>query len=80
MQQGCFGYDGFPAKASQFPLNPYNASGYYTNGNLGGGSLATSPVNLYSGDPINVTLAYNGSLLQESLWIRRLWHPIALPT
>ena len=42
-------------------------SGYYTNGNIGGGSPSTSPVNLYSGDPINVTLTYNGSILHENL-------------
>jgi len=42
-------------------------SGFYTNGNIGGGSPSTSPVNLYSGDPINVTLTYNGSILHENL-------------
>ncbi len=67
VQQGFFGYGGFPGKSLAVSLESYNASGYYTNGTLGGGSLATSPVNLTSGDPINVTLAYDGSLLQESL-------------
>lgn len=47
---------------------PPTLSGLYTNGNLGGGSLNTSPVNLVSGDPINVTLIYNGLVLHESLF------------
>jgi hypothetical protein len=45
-----------------------SASGMYTNGSVGVGSApSTSPVNLESGDPINVTLSYNGSILQETL-------------
>ena len=43
------------------------ASGYYTNGASPNGSPSSSPVNLASGDPIDVTVTYNGSLLQESL-------------
>lgn len=43
------------------------ASGYYTNGASPNGSPSSSPVNLASGDPIDVTLTYNGSLLQENL-------------
>lgn len=46
--------------------NP-TTSGYYTGGGRPGGSPPTSPVNLASGDPINVTITYNGSLLQEKL-------------
>jgi len=43
------------------------SSGYYTNGGSPNGSPSTSPVNLASHDPIDVTISYNGSLLQESL-------------
>jgi hypothetical protein len=43
-------------------------TGLYTNGAVGPGSQSTSPVNLYSGDPINVTLSYDGSMLQETLF------------
>lgn len=64
---GQYGYAGFPGKSLAVSLDTNNVSGYYTNGNLGSGSLSTSPVNFKSGDPINVTLTYNGSLLQESL-------------
>jgi len=37
----------------------------YMNGGVGGSSQSTSPLNLFSGNPIAVTLTYNGSLLQE---------------
>ncbi len=40
-------------------------SGLYTNGNVGGGSFNTSPVNLASGHFIDVSLVYNGSTLRE---------------
>jgi len=43
-------------------------SGTYTDGGgVGNGSAATSPVSFLSGDPINVTLNYNGTTLQETL-------------
>jgi len=38
----------------------------YTSGNLGG-ATSSSPVALFTDDPINVSLAYNGSLLNETL-------------
>ncbi len=41
-------------------------TGLYTNG-ITGGSTSSTPVNLFSGHPINVSLSYNGSLLNESL-------------
>jgi hypothetical protein len=43
-------------------------SGTYTNGSgVGNGSTATSPVDFLTGDPINVTLSYNGTTLHETL-------------
>src|SRR5262249_48428101 len=44
-----------------------SASGYYTNGNVTGGSPNTGTVSLFSGDPINVTLQFDGALLHESM-------------
>jgi hypothetical protein len=65
---GWNGYGQFPGKSLAITLDgSTNSSGYFTNGNVGSGAVSTSPVNLGSGDPINVTLTYNGSLLQESL-------------
>lgn len=67
---GAYAYDGLPGKslAVTFESNNYSfTSGYYTNGTIGNGSLSTSPVDLFSGDPINVTLTYDGSFLHESL-------------
>ena len=66
-----YGSLGFISKSAAITLeiNPApTASGFYTDGNLGGGSPVTSPVNLISGDPINVTLAYNGTTLHENLF------------
>ena len=37
------------------------------HGNYSGGSPPVSPIVFSSGDPINVTLTYSGSALQESL-------------
>ena len=49
-------------------LNQGNSTtGLYTNGTVSVGTQSISPVNLYSGDPINVTLSYDGSMLQETL-------------
>lgn len=67
VQAGFLGYSGMPGKSLGVTLEAYNQSGCYTNGNLGGGSTATSPVNLNSGDSIHVTLAYDGAFLHESL-------------
>ncbi|HEY4311610.1 MAG TPA: hypothetical protein VGN12_19345 [Pirellulales bacterium] len=37
------------------------------NGSIPSGPGAVSPVNAYSGDPINVVISYNGSLVHEGL-------------
>jgi hypothetical protein len=47
--------------------NNSSATALYLDAGVGGGAATTSPVNLYSGDPIDVTLTYNGSLLHENL-------------
>ncbi len=44
-----------------------SSTGFYTGGNAGGGSAITIPVNIFSGDPINVSLSYSGSTLSETL-------------
>ena len=65
-----FGASGInPSAEISLEINSGNPgwSGFYTNGNIGGGSASTSPVNFFSGDPINVTLTYNGSVLHENL-------------
>jgi len=51
----------------QNSLNTANSSGFYTNGQINGGSASVNPVNLVSGDPINVTITYNGVALSETL-------------
>jgi hypothetical protein len=57
-------------------LGGNGGTGLYTGGNVGGGSASTSPVVLLSGDPanlpwtgdpINVSLVYNGTTLRETL-------------
>lgn len=65
---GAFGYVGIPGDSLGVTLElSGDASGYYTDGNFGGGSPSASPVVLGSNDPIKVTLTYNGSILQDSL-------------
>jgi len=49
-----------------FGVNGSN-SGYYTNGNVTGGSPSTAPVFPLSGDPINVVISFDGSKLTESM-------------
>lgn len=44
-----------------------SSTGLYTNANVGNGALSTSPLNLFSGDPINATITYDGHLLTEML-------------
>ncbi len=61
-----FAYGNLPNSVA-ITLESSNATGVYTNGNMSGGSASTSPVNLFSGDPINVSLTYNGTMLQETL-------------
>ena len=62
------GYSGIGKSAAVTLELGGTASGFYTNGSVGGGSPSTSPVNLLSGDPINVTLIYNGATLHENLF------------
>ncbi len=64
---GAYAYGGMSGDSLAVTFEGGSLSGYYTDGNLGGGALSTSPVNLDSGDPINIRLTYSGSLLQESL-------------
>jgi hypothetical protein len=65
---GSYAYVGITGKSLAVTFDDSNnTSGYFTNGVIGSGALSTSPVNLYSGHPINVTLTYNGTLLQETL-------------
>jgi hypothetical protein len=64
---GDYGYGGISGKSLAVTFEVNSTSGYYTNGNIAGGAFSTSPVKLTSGDPIDVTLTYDGSLLQESL-------------
>jgi hypothetical protein len=71
---GSLGYASIsPSAAVEFNLwdGGSNGTGYYTMGNTGhvGGLpyLSTSPVSLKSGDPIEVTLTYDGTTLTETL-------------
>ncbi|MCA9243655.1 MAG: hypothetical protein KDA32_06875 [Phycisphaerales bacterium] len=41
-----------------------SSTGQYVDGGFGGSS-STSPVNIFSGNPIDVRLSYNGTLLRE---------------
>jgi len=65
---GGLGYFGIsPSAAVEFPLATPFASGVFTNGNIGAGTDSLSPVNLVSGDPINVVITYDGTFLRETL-------------
>lgn len=44
-----------------------SSTGFYTDANVGNGALSTAPVNLFSGDPINATISYDGHTLTETL-------------
>jgi hypothetical protein len=44
-----------------------NSSGFFTDGSVSAGAANVSPVNLDSGDPIQVQLVYSGSTLTETL-------------
>jgi hypothetical protein len=44
-----------------------SSTGIYTNGVIQGGSYDVSPLNMFSGDWINVQLTYNGSVLHQVL-------------
>lgn len=54
--------------AIPFSPNVAAATGLLIHGDQAdNGVLPTSPVNLFSGDPIDVTLSYNGAILDEKL-------------
>lgn len=66
-----YGYGNFPSlipssAAIALVGNP-SGSGLYTGGNVSGNPPSVSPVNLVSGDLIDVSLSYNGSVLSEQL-------------
>jgi PEP-CTERM motif len=61
------GYTGIPNSAAITLEIGGNQTGFYKGGTAGGSSASVNPVNLLSGDPINVTLAYNGTTLTEKL-------------
>jgi hypothetical protein len=66
---GIFGYAGMPDSAA-ISLEVGGTDGFtglFSGGTVGGGAVPPSPVNLNSGDPINVSLVYNGSTLSETL-------------
>lgn len=44
-----------------------SSTGQYSNGNVGGGSTSTSTVNLFSGHPMAVVLAYNGTSVHQTI-------------
>lgn len=56
-----------PSAAISLELSSATGTALYTGGAGPGGAIPTNPVNLLSGHPIHVTLAYNGTLLQETL-------------
>jgi hypothetical protein len=67
---GGLGYAGIGnsvAVSLEFGNDSNSYSGLYTNGNVDGGSTSTAPVEIFSGDPILVTLTYNGSILDEEV-------------
>jgi len=66
---GGLGYSGITnSVALSFEIgSPPSRSGLYTGGVVGGGASPTTPVNLLLGNPIDVDLSYNGSLLAVTL-------------
>jgi hypothetical protein len=71
-----FGYNGLvgiapgstKSAAISLELSSPTGTSLYTGGSVTlGGANHTSPVNLLSGDPINVSLSYNGPILQETV-------------
>lgn len=72
-----FGIQNSVAITLELTDNVISHSGMYTNGTLGGGSPATSPINLSSGDHMSVTLTYDGAVLHET--ITDLTNPLLTP-
>jgi len=66
-----FGYAGITQSAAitiETDTGPaLTYTGFYTNGVLGGGSFVTTPVNAFNFRDINVTIAYDGSILAVSM-------------
>jgi hypothetical protein len=64
-----FSYGGItPSAAVTLELSSFSTSrsGYYKNGIMGGGSSLIAPVSYFSGNPINVTISYDGTFLHTS--------------
>jgi len=62
------GYNGVSnSGAVSLQIGSNSLSGFYSGGVAGGGGSPTSPVTLISGHLIDVSLSYNGTLLQELL-------------
>ncbi|MGA2254567.1 MAG: PEP-CTERM sorting domain-containing protein [Thermoguttaceae bacterium] len=65
---GTDGYGAFPGASVAIVLDSYQAAtGFFTDANIGNGLLPVSPVNLFSGHPIDLDISYSDSLLHESL-------------
>lgn len=64
-----FGYSGIKnSVAVSLQLSGVGSgSGLYSNGNVGGGSVTTAPVNLVLGNPVDVILDYKDERLTETL-------------
>lgn len=90
-----FGYGQIPAKFDHsvavslenhsIALNS-SSTALYTNGVVGAGSANTTPLDLFSGNSINVALSYDGSILHEKLTdtvtlVSKDWfYPINIPS
>lgn len=58
-----YGYAGITPSAAVVLGVHSDTVGYYTGGVIGGGASSLSPVALISGNPIDVTIAYDGTFL-----------------
>ncbi|MCA9281067.1 MAG: hypothetical protein H6812_10600 [Phycisphaeraceae bacterium] len=65
--QGSLGYGGITKSVAISLELPGSRSGYYTNGALGGGSMVTTPVSISAGNPLDVTISYDGTFLHQSI-------------
>jgi hypothetical protein len=64
---GHLGYGGITPSAAISLEVAFSSSGFYTAGAVGGGGTLTSPLNLLSRNPINVTITYDGAILHEHM-------------